>query len=353
MIPSALPPLSMGTLVVDPPLVLAPMAGLTDVTFRRLVRRIGGVGLVVSEIVSSEGLVRGGKNSLRLLRTAAEEHPVSLQISGADPEVLARAALLCEEAGADAVDINMGCPAPKVTKGWCGAALLKEPARAAAVARAVVRAVRLPVTAKLRLGWSSSERTFLEVARRLEGEGVRAVTLHGRTREQGYTGQADWEAVAALKAALAIPVVGNGDVRTPEEALERMKQTACDGVMVGRAAVKNPWIFQQIVDLARTGSCRPVPVGERLAVLLGHFEEVLAEEPPLTALHRMKSFLGKYTLGVPGAASLRRSLEGTRDPRLLLDTFRRWAAEACAADAASVAPRGPFLAGGGRAPASA
>lgn len=318
-------PFRLGELEVAPPLLLAPMAGLTDATFRRLVRRIGGVGLVVSEIVSSEGLVRGGEASRRLLRTASDEHPVALQISGADPEVLARAARLCEEAGADAVDLNMGCPAPKVTKGWCGAALLREPALAAAVARSVVRAVRIPVTAKLRLGWSEAARTYLEVGRRLEDAGVRGVTLHGRTREQGYGGEADWEAVAALKAALSIPVVGNGDVSTPEEALRRFRETGCDGVMIGRAAVKNPWIFRETVDLARTGSYRPFPPSERLAVLLSHFEEVVAGEPPLAALHRMKSFLGKYTLGVPGAAALRRSLEGTRDPRVLLETFRRWA----------------------------
>lgn len=320
-----LSPFRLGELEVAPPLVLAPMAGLTDLTFRRLLRRIGGVGLVVSEIVSAEGLVRGGAASRRLLRTAAEEHPVALQISGADPESLARAARLCEEAGADVVDINMGCPAPKVTKGWCGAALLREPALAAAVARAVVRAVRLPVTAKMRLGWSEGDRTFLEVGRRLEEAGVRGVTLHGRTREQGYSGKADWEAVAALKAALSIPVVGNGDVSSPEEALRRLRETGCDGVMIGRAAVKNPWIFLETLELARTGSYRPVPPAERLAVLLGHFEEVVSLEPPLTALHRMKSFLGKYTLGVPGAAALRRSLEGTRDPRVLLETFRCWA----------------------------
>lgn len=323
-------PLGLGDLEVWPPLVLAPMAGLTDSTFRGLVRRIGGVGLVVSEIVSSEGLVRGGAASRRLLRTTEEERPVALQISGADPEVLARAARCCEEAGADVVDINMGCPAPKVTRGWCGAALLREPALAAAVARAVVRAVSVPVTAKLRLGWSEASRTYLEVGRRLEDAGVRGVTLHGRTREQGYRGRADWEAVAALKAALSIPVVGNGDVATPEEALRRLRETGCDGVMIGRAAVKNPWIFRQTLELARTGTCRPVPPSERLAVLLRHFEEVVAGEPPLAALHRMKSFLGKYTLGVPGAAALRRSLEGTRDPRVLLEAFRRWAGEAAA-----------------------
>lgn len=329
--PFPLRPFRLGELEVAPPMVLAPMAGLTDPTFRGLVRRIGGVGLVVSEVVSSEGLVRGGQASLRLTRVTAKEHPVALQISGAAPEVLARAARLCEEAGADAVDLNMGCPAPKVTKGWCGAALLREPALAAAVARAVVRAVGLPVTAKLRLGWGETSPTYLEVGRRLEEAGVRGVTLHGRSREQGYAGKADWEAVAALKAALSIPVVGNGDITTPEEALRRLRETGCDGIMIGRAAVKNPWIFRQTLELARTGTYRPIPPSERLEVLLRHFEEVAAVEPPLTALHRMKSFLGKYTLGVPGAAALRRSLEGTRDPLALLEAFRRWAAGAVAA----------------------
>jgi nifR3 family TIM-barrel protein len=301
------------------------MAGLTDMTFRRLVRRCGGVGLVVSEILSSEGLVRGGRRIGDYLRMGPDEHPIALQISGADPEDMAEAARRCEAEGADAVDLNMGCPVPKVTKGWCGAALLREPVRAAALVRAVARAVSIPVTAKLRLGWSGSEITFLQVGRALEEAGVAALTLHARTREQGYSGRADWNRIGELKAAVSVPVVGNGDVTTPEEGLALLSATSSDGIMVGRAAVKNPWIFRQIEDLRTTGSYREPALSDRLALIEAHFEELVETGPPGLALHRMKTFLGRYTPGIPGSTSLRRSLDRSKSPQALLDTFREWA----------------------------
>ncbi len=329
--------LRVGSVAVFPPLVLAPMAGLTDVTFRRVVRRCGGVGLVVSEILSSEGLVRGGRRTGDYLRMGPDEHPIALQISGADPGDMAEAARRCEAEGADVVDINMGCPVPKVTKGWCGAALLREPLRAAAVARAVVRAVAIPVTAKLRLGWSGSEITFLEVARALEEAGVAALTLHARTREQGYSGRADWSRIGELKSAVSVPVVGNGDVTTPEEGMELFASTSCDAVMVGRAAVKNPWIFRQIEDLRTRGTYAEPGLPDRIALVEAHFEDLVENGPPGLALHRMKTFLGKYTAGIPGATSLRRSLDRSKSPQALLKTFREWA-EPLRRDAPALSP---------------
>ncbi len=215
--------LSLGGLEVRPPLVLAPMAGLTDAAFRRTVRRCGGVGLVVSEILPSEGLLRGPRRMEGALRIAPDEHPIALQVSGSRPERVAEAARMCEARGADVVDINMGCPVAKVTKGLCGAALLRDARQAALIVSAVVDAVSVPVTAKLRLGWSSTEETFLEVARAVTEAGASALTLHPRTREQGYSGQARWEAIARLKEAVAVPVVGNGDVKVPRDALDLFK----------------------------------------------------------------------------------------------------------------------------------
>ncbi len=328
---SALPGYQLGSVRVSPGLALAPMAGLTDLTFRRVVRRCGHRGLVVSEILSSEGLIRGRLDPAEYLRIAPDEHPVALQLSGADPERMAEAARWCEGEGADVVDINMGCPASKVTKGLCGAALLRDPALAARVAGAVVRAVSLPVTVKMRLGWSESEVTFLEVARALEAEGVAGLALHARTRRQGYSGEADWDRVAQLKAEVSVPVVGNGDIRDPAQALSLWRRTGCDGLMVGRAAVKNPWIFRQIEELASTGSYGQPSFEERARLILGHFGELLALGPPGLALHRMKSFLGKYTAGMAGAAALRGALGSTREPGALLEALGKWVRESGAA----------------------
>ena len=315
-------------MAVSPALVLAPMAGLTDATFRRVVRRCGGVGLVVSEILSSEGLVRGNLRTEEYLRISQDEHPVALQLSGSDPDHMAEAARRCVEEGADVVDINMGCPVHKVTKSLCGVALLREPALAASIAGAVVRAVPVPVTVKMRLGWSDREITYLDVARALEQEGVAGLALHARTKEQGYSGRADWRRIGELKAAVSIPVVGNGDVTTPQGALDLWRETGCDGVMVGRAAVKNPWIFRQIEELRTAGEYREASVRERVDLILAHFRELIELCPEGLALHRMKTFLGKYTAGLPGASALRGTLEKHKATADLLEAFEGWAREA-------------------------
>jgi len=325
--PPALPSsFRLGALEIAPALVLAPMAGLTDVTFRRAVRRCGGVGLVVSEILSSESLVRGAMQSEDYMAIGADEHPVALQLSGSDPDHMAQAAKRCADEGADVVDLNMGCPVRKITKSMCGVALLRDPRQAARVAGAVVRAVSVPVTVKMRLGWSRGEMTFVEVARALEQEGVAGLALHGRTKEQGYAGRADWGRIAELKSSVSIPVVGNGDVTRPEDALALWRESGCDGVMVGRAAVRNPWIFRQIEDLRTTGAYRQPSPAERTALIVAHFEDLLRLDSGSLALHRMKSFLGKYTRGLPGAEHLRAALSRHDDPSALLDAVRRWVA---------------------------
>lgn len=317
----------IGGVEISPPFVLAPMAGLTDRAFRRLVRHCGGVGLVVGEITSSEGLSRGNPRAAHLIRVDAGEHPIALQISGSDPARMAKAARLCEEAGGDAVDINMGCPVPKITKTACGSALMRDPERAAGIARAVVQATGLPVTVKMRLGWSEGTLTYLDLARRLEDVGVKGLTLHARTRDQGYSGEARWEHIARLKEAVSVPVVGNGDATRPEEVLELFRATGCDGVMVGRAVLRDPWIFRQAVELAAMGSYARPGFADRVALTRRHFADLLEEEAPGFALHRMKSFLGKFTKGVPGAAILRASLDRLKRPEDLMEAFEVWADE--------------------------
>lgn len=328
---SSLPPgFRLGSLCIAPPLVLAPMAGLTDRAFRRLVRSCGELGLAVGEITSSEGLTRGNRRATQLLRVAPDEHPIALQISGSDPARMAGAARLCADAGADFVDINMGCPVPKITRTACGSSWMRDPEGAAVLARTVVEASPVPVTVKMRLGWSEHSLTYLELAKQLEDAGVSALTLHARTREQGYSGRARWEHIARLKETVSIPVVGNGDATRAEEVLELFRTTGCDGVMVGRAALKNPWIFRQAVELATAGSCAEPAFAERLDLARRHFEDLLAEEPSGLALHRMKSFLGKFTKGIPGASALRASLDRLKEPQALADAFDAWGREVAA-----------------------
>ena len=235
---------------LTPPFALAPMAGMTDTAFRRLVKRQGGCGLVVSEMVSSEGLVRGIDRTLEYAEFTEEERPVSIQIFGGDPEKMASAAQIVEGMGADIVDVNMGCPVPKIAKHNAGCSLMREPAHAADVIRAMSRAVRIPVTVKMRAGWDASEINAPELARRLEDAGAAAVAVHGRTAAQSYSGSSDWDLIARVAGDLSIPVFGSGDCIDPEQMVERLRHNGVRGVLVGRGALRNPWIFEQAADLA-------------------------------------------------------------------------------------------------------
>src|SRR4051794_19998548 len=248
----------VGHILVQPATVLAPMAGVTDTVFRRLIRNQGACGLLMTEFTSSHGVVSTRKakkpnRNFRYLYFEPEEHPITCQLFGSDPGVMAEAAKVCEERGFDIVDINFGCPVNKVVKCNGGSGLLRDLPLVESILRQVRAAVSIPVTCKFRTGWNDRELVHLQMARIAEDCGLAAVALHGRTREQGYSGQADWTRIAELKAAVKIPVIGNGDVTNPEDAVEMARQTGCDAVMIGRAASYNPWIFQQIDSFVRTG----------------------------------------------------------------------------------------------------
>ncbi len=300
--------LKIGDVAVEPPLILAPMAGITDRDFRLLIRRLGGCGLVSMEFISSEGLTRGRASTLKMLHFVDEERPIAIQIYGSDPGRMAEAARLVDAMGADVCDINMGCPANKVLKGCAGAALTADLPLATAIVRAVRAAIRVPLTVKFRLGMSDDAKTFLELGRICQEEGVAAVTLHPRTARQQFGGRSDWSAIARLKQALAIPVIGNGDVGTAEDVARMRAETGCDGVMIGRASLTNPWIFRQSAALLRGGSDGPPALAERRALMRAHFEEVVRREDERTALHKLRKFTGWYTHGLPDGRSLRRRL---------------------------------------------
>ncbi len=293
----------------EQPLFLAPLEEITDGPFRRLARR-WGADLVFTEFVSADGLIHGAPQSRRKLVLSAAERPVGIQVCGHTVDAMVRAACMAAEAQPDLIDLNAGCPARKVTRSGAGSALLRTPELLEAIARAVVRAVApLPVTAKLRLGWDAASINAIEVAQRLAGVGVAALTLHARTRGQGFRGSADWSWIARVRAAVAIPVVGNGDVWEPADAQRMFAQTGCAAVMIGRAAIGNPWIFSQTHHYLETGQLRaspPAPV--RFACLLEHLREAVPEKGERRAVIEMRKHYRGYLRGLPGAAMLRAAL---------------------------------------------
>ena len=275
--------MKIGNVTLPSPFVVAPMAGMTDTAFRRLVKRHGGCGLVVTEMVSSEGLVRGIDRTLEYAEYTEEERPVSIQIFGGDPEKMAEAAQIVEGMGADIVDVNMGCPVNKIAKHNAGCSLMKEPEHAAAVINAMAKAVKIPVTVKMRAGWNDRSRNAPELARLVQDAGAAAVTIHGRTAEQSYSGVADWELVSQVAAALTIPVLGSGDCVEPEQIIERLSHVVSGssgtvegrgvaGVLVGRGVLRNPWILAQAADIAAGRPPRAVTLEQRGRFLLDYIE---------------------------------------------------------------------------------
>jgi tRNA-dihydrouridine synthase B len=294
---------------IKPNLVLAPMAGVTDSAFRQLIKRCGGVGLIVTEFISVEGLTRNNLRTHRLMHFEPEERPISIQFFGHNADRMAAAAEIAEAAGADIVDINCGCPAKKVVNGGGGSSLLRDLPKMAQILRAVRRAIKIPLTLKYRIGWDDHSINALEVGKLAEDCGVEQLAIHGRTRVQGYSGSANWDIVAQVKQAVKIPVVGSGDVRTIEQALGRLRDTGVDGVMIGRGAMANPWIFRQIAEtLQGLPPYRP-SFAEKQAFLMDYLAVMLAEMPSEKgAMGRVKQLAAQFTHGLPGGAVFREQI---------------------------------------------
>src|SRR5215469_4338066 len=336
----------IGPVIVSPATVLAPMAGVTDTVFRRFIRhasvftseqrsenrdqeiaaveadvsnRQSGCGLLMTEFTSADGLSRMRESKRRRYLTFYDdEHPIGAQLFGSNPQTLAEAARIVQDTGFDTVDLNLGCPAKRVVGCNGGSGLLRDLPKIGEFFRAVRQAVTIPFTVKFRLGWNDAQIVCVELARMAEGEGLNAVALHARTREQAYTGQARWEWIAAIKQAVGIPVIGNGDIRTPEDAAAMVAHTGCDAVMIGRAAPANPWIFRQIAQYTATGSYEQPTVIDRYRMIRAYFQMLLDEQEACKDLPRdarigetagkMKQFASWFTHGVPGGAKLRASI---------------------------------------------
>jgi len=290
---------------INPPLVLSPMAGVTDVAFRALLKRRGGVGLTVSEFISVEGLTRNNPKSRRQMRFFDYERPFAVQIFGGQHERMRMAAEMAEEVGADILDINCGCPSPKVVKHGGGSGLLKDLPRLETILKEIRKAITIPLTIKIRAGFYDHKKNAVEVARLAEDCGVEHIALHGRTKEQCYKGLADWDLVRQVKEVVSVPVSGSGDVVTIEDAFKRWRETSCDGILIGRGAMANPWIFRQIEDVLAGREPFQPTLEDKRAVLVEYFDLLRADMPEFAAVGRMKQLAGQFTKGLKGGARYR------------------------------------------------
>jgi tRNA-dihydrouridine synthase B len=320
-------PLRIGALAVSPRLMLAPMSGVTDSAFRRIVRRTSGgsVGLMLSEFISVEALTRDNEKSFLMMRFRCEERPIAVQIFGADTDRMARAAALVARSGADVLDVNCGCPVPKVVRRGGGCELMRQPDRLYEILSTIRREVSIPVTLKMRSGWDDGSRNAVEIAAVAEAAGLSMVTVHGRTRVQLYQGRADWSVIPEIRRRVSIPVVGSGDVVTAADALAREREFEPDAVMIGRGALVNPWIFRQVEELRRGLEPYNPSLEERLDVMRTYAAYLEEDYGPVPVAARLRQFAGRVTKGLPSGAALRAAINDARTKAAILDLLCRFA----------------------------
>jgi nifR3 family TIM-barrel protein len=301
-------PFKIRDIEINPPLILSPMAGVTDISFRRLLKQRGGIGLTVSEFISVEGLTRSNPKSKRQMRFYENERPFAVQIFGGQHERMRMAAEMAQEVGADILDVNCGCPAPKVVKHGGGSGLLKDHPRLESILTEIKKAITIPMTVKIRAGFYDHTINAVETAKLAEACGAEHIALHGRTKEQGYRGLANWDLVKEIKETVNVPVSGSGDIITIQHALDRFRETGCDGVLIGRGAMANPWIFRQIEDTIHGREPFQPTLEDKRAVLLEYFEMLREDMPQMAAIGRMKQLAGQFTRGLKGGALFRTAI---------------------------------------------